>query len=123
MTALVGDKWAVFAGGQKQNHLDIVNYGAVGYMSTFVTFKPSVTADYWQTIQGGDWTKAAEIVRDHDWPFFEYTGKLQGGFDAGNHGVLDLYGIAGRWRRNSYYSLNDEEMEAMRDFFMSRGWL
>ena len=38
MTAMARDEWAVFAGGQKQNHLDIVHYGAVGYMSTFVSF-------------------------------------------------------------------------------------
>ena len=42
MTAMASDKWAVFAGGQKQNHLDIIHYGAVGYMSTFVSFYPPV---------------------------------------------------------------------------------
>ena len=123
MTVLLQDRWAVFAGGQKQNHLQIAHYGAVGYMSTFVTFKPSVTAEYWQATQRGDWNRATEIVRDHDWPYFEYVMGLKGGFDAGLHGVLELYGIAGRWRRQPYYSLSDEELEAMRGFFQSRGWL
>jgi dihydrodipicolinate synthase/N-acetylneuraminate lyase len=123
MTTLVHDKWAVFAGGEKQNHLDIVHYGAVGYMSTFVKFAPAVATEYWQATQRGDWTGAAQVIRDHDRPYFDYVRKLRGGHDAAIHGVLELYDIAGRWRRKPYYSLSDQEMEAMRDFFKSRGWL
>ena len=123
MTALVHDKWAVIAGGLKENHLEIVHYGGVGYMSTFIAFKPSVTAEYWQATQRGDWAKATEIIRDYDWPYFEYVLSLKGGHDAGLHGVFELYGIAGRWRRKPYYSLSDEELEAMRGFSQSRGWL
>jgi dihydrodipicolinate synthase/N-acetylneuraminate lyase len=123
MTTLVHDRWAVFAGGEKQNHLDIVHYGAVGYMSTFVKFRPDVATEYWQATQRGDWTGAADVIRDHDRPYFDYTRRLRGGHDAGIHGVLELYGIAGRWRRRPYHSLTDKEMEGMRDFFKSRGWL
>jgi 4-hydroxy-tetrahydrodipicolinate synthase len=123
MAVLVSDRWAVFAGGRKQDHLELAHYGAVGYMSPFVKFKPGVTADYWQAVQRGDWTKASEFVRDYDWPYFGYIKNLRGGTDAGVHGMLELYGIAGRWRRKPYYSLSDQEMEAMRDFFKSRGWL
>ena len=123
MTAMAGDEWAIFAGGQKQNHLDIVHYGAVGYMSTFVSFHPDVTHRYWSAVQRGDWTGAAKVIEDDDWPFFSYTSGLQGGFDAGMHGVLELYGIAGRWRRPPYYSLNDEEMDSLKAFCQSRGWL
>ena len=123
MTAMAGDKWAIFSGGQKQNHLDIVHYGAVGYMSTFVSFHPQVTHRYWNAVEGEDWTGAAKVIEEDDWPFFSYTSGLQGGFDAGMHGVLELYGIAGRWRRPPYYSLNDEEMDSLKAFCQSHGWL
>ena len=123
MTAMVSDEWAVFAGGQKQNHLDIVHYGAVGYMSTFVTFHPPVTRLYWDAIERSDWTAAAKVIAEHDWPLFEYIGGLQGGFDAGMHGLLALTGTAGRWRRKPFYSLNDEEMEGLKAFCQSHGWL
>ena len=123
MTAMVSDEWAVFAGGQKQNHLDIVHYGAVGYMSTFVTFHSPVTHQYWDAVERGDWTAAAKVIAEHDRPLFEYIGGLQGGFDAGMHGLLELTGTAGRWRRKPFYSLNDEEMEGLKAFCHSHGWL
>ena len=123
MTAMARDKWAVFSGGQKQNHLDIVHYGAVGYMSTFVSFYPAVTNRYWRAVQAEDWDGAAKVIEEHDWPFFAYISGLQGGFDAGMHGILELYGVAGRWRRKPYYSLNDEEMEQLKAFCQSHGWL
>ncbi len=123
MTAMASSQWAVFSGGQKQNHLDIVHYGAVGYMSTFVSFYPPVTRQYWDSVESGDWESAARVIAEHDWPFFAYIAGMQGGFDAGMHGILELYGIAGRWRRTPYYSLNDEEMEELKAFCQSHGWL
>jgi 4-hydroxy-tetrahydrodipicolinate synthase len=123
MTAMVSDEWAVFAGGQKQNHLDIVHYGAVGYMSTFVTFHAPVTRQYWDAVGRSDWTAAANIIAEHDWPFFEYIGGLNGGFDAGMHGLLELTGVAGRWRREPFHSLNDQELEGLKAFCQSHGWL
>ena len=123
MTAMVGDRWAMFSGGQKQNHLDVVHYGAVGYMSTFVSFYPPVAHQYWDAVERGDWIAAAKVIEEHDWPLFEYIGGLQGGFDAGMHGLLELTGTAGRWRRKPFYSLNDEEMEELKAFCQSHGWL
>ena len=58
MTLLVRDSWAVFSGGQKQNHLDLHPYGCHGFMSTFMSFKPDVTHRYWDAIQRGDLSEA-----------------------------------------------------------------
>ena len=46
----------------------------------------------------------------------DYIMKLAGGFDAGFHGVLEICGIAKRWRRPPYYSLSDEEIERLAAF-------
>jgi dihydrodipicolinate synthase/N-acetylneuraminate lyase len=54
MTLLVRDRWAVFSGGQKQNHLDLHPYGCRGFMSTFLSFKPDITHSYWSAIQSND---------------------------------------------------------------------
>ena len=123
MTSMVHDKWAVFSGGNKQTYLNIIHYGAVGFMSSFVTFNPAVTNDYWGSIGRGEWEMAAKVISNHDWPFMEYICKLPGGFDSGIHGVLELYGIAQRWRRNPYRSMTDAEMEQLQDFFKVRRWL
>lgn len=123
MTAMVGDRWAVFSGGGKPSHIELAPYGAVGYMSNFVPLKPSVTAEYWTAAQRGDWHTAGKVAQEYDWPFMDFISGLPGGFDAGVHGTLELYGIAQRWRRPPYHSLSDEEMDGLRDFFVSKGWL
>ena len=107
---------AVFSGGQKQNHLDVHPYGCDGYLSTFLTFKPDIAHAYWDAIEAGDIAAAAEVIRRYDRPYFDFVFDLPGGFDAGIHGTLELFGIAPRWRRKPYHSPNDAEMERLADF-------
>jgi 4-hydroxy-tetrahydrodipicolinate synthase len=116
VSILVNGHWAVIAGGQKQNHMNMLPYGCNGYLSTFITFKPSITHRYWKCIKKNNLIGAREIIINYDMPLFDYLFRLQGGFDAGIHGILELYGIAQRWRRKPYYSLNDKEMEKLSDF-------
>ncbi len=123
MSLVVHEKWAVVSGGQKQNHLDNLPYGCDGYLSTFTLFKPEITQKYWNAIVADDMTTAVGVIRDYDLPLFDYIGGLTGGFDAGVHGTLELFGVARRWRRNPYYSLNDEEMEKLADFYRGLGLL
>ncbi|MBS10596.1 MAG: hypothetical protein CME19_03200 [Gemmatimonadetes bacterium] len=114
MTLLVRDRWVVFSGGQKQNHLDLHPYGCDGFMSTFLSFMPEVTNRYWSAIQAGDLQEASSVIRDFDHPFFDLLRRSTGGFDAVLHGVFELFGIYERWRPKPYYSLNNEEMEQLR---------
>ncbi len=123
LASMAGDRWAVFSGGMKQHHIDLVHYGAVGFMSTFVTFLPRVTRAYWDAVQKGDWEAATSVVEKDDRPYFDYVGSVPGGYSAGFQAVMELYGLAGRWRREPYYSLNDAEMSNLRGFFQDRGWL
>ena len=113
MTLLTKDRWAVFSGGQKQNHMDLHPYGCHGFMSTFLTFKPEITHRYWSAVQNSDLSTATEVIRDYDHPFFDLIRGCTGGFDAGLHGVLELFGICERWRSPPYYSLSDAEMESL----------
>ena len=119
MTLLVHDQWAVVSGGQKENHLDVLPYGCDGYLSTFVQFAPQVTHRYLQAIESKDWDMAKAVIRDYDMPYFDFVLGLTGGFDAGVHGTYELFGLAERWRRKPYYSLNDGEMEQLATFFKS----
>ena len=72
--------------------------------------------DYWKAIQAEDMAKAVEIIETFDLPLFEFIQPRQGSFDAWFHGMYELYGLCGRWRRPPYYSLSDAEMEQLRDF-------
>ena len=123
MSLLVHDRWAVWSGGLKENHMNNLPYGCDGYLSTFITFKPQVAWDYWRAIEKNDLAKAKEIIRDYEMPYFDFIAKLPGGMDAGIHGTLELFGVAPRWRRKPYHSLSDEEMEKLKGFLTDKGWL
>lgn len=116
MALRVHDRMAIVSGGQKQNHLDLFPYGCDGYLSSFISFMPDVARAYWRAIQVGDVRAASEIIANQDMPYMGHIMKLTGGFDAGFHGVLEVCGIAKRWRRPPYYSLSDEEIERLAAF-------
>lgn len=116
MSLLVHPHWAVFSGGQKQNHLDLFPYGCDGYLSTYASYCPRVAHQYWAAIEDGRIGKAREMVETYDMALFDFLSGLTGGFDAGMHGMLELYGIAPRWRRKPYHSLTDQEMDTLRSF-------
>jgi 4-hydroxy-tetrahydrodipicolinate synthase len=123
MALLVHDPWAVLSGGLKENHLALLPYGCDGYMSTFIDFKPDIAHDYWEAIGAQDLDRARAIITDVEMPLMDFFGPLRGGGDAGVHGSLELFGVAGRWRRKPYHSLTDEEMEQLKGFFQSKGLL
>jgi 4-hydroxy-tetrahydrodipicolinate synthase len=121
MALICHERCAVFAGGQKQHHMNLLPYGCDGYMSVYIKMKPSIAHTYWNAIQSGDLTKAVEVIRQYDFPYFGFIADLPGGFDSGEHGALEIYGIAGRWRRKPYYSLSDEELDRLRGFLQGLG--
>jgi len=121
MGMMVQERWAVWAGGQKQNHMNAHPYGCDGYLSSFISFRPEVAHRYWDAIQTNDLPAARAVIRDFDMPFFDFIRTMQGGFDAAIHGILEISGLAGRWRRKPYYSLSDEEMEVLAEFMRDLG--
>lgn len=119
MALLVHDRWAVLSGGLKQNHLDVWPYGCDGYMSTFLHFKPEIAQSYWRAIQARDIAQAVSIIHTYETPYFDHIMGMTGGFDAGFHATLELFGLAGRWRRPPYHSATDAEMEKLADVLRS----
>ncbi len=123
-TCLVtSDSWALISGGQKQNHLNMLPYGVVGFFSLLVAFRPEVTQRYWTAIQENRIQDAVAVIRDYDYPLRESFTRLRGGPDAAVHGMLEIYGISQRWRRRPYHSLTDEEMESLKNTLQRIGLL
>ena len=110
-------RWAVFSGGQKQTHMDMLPYGCDGYMSIFMVFKPEVSHAYWAAVESEDLKAATAIIRDFDMPMFHhlYTRYAAGG-DAGQHALMEIAGISGRWRRDPLPDLSDDEVEELAGF-------
>ena len=119
---LAHDKWAIFAGGAKQTHMDMLPYGCDGYMSVFITYKPKIAHAYWKAIEESNLRKAVEIIRDYDLPLFKFIySEFAAGGDAAQHGMLEVAGICGRWRRNPLPNLTDADMDKLRYFLKEHG--
>ena len=120
---LAHERCTLFAGGRKVNHMNMWPYGCDGYLSTFMSFNPEIAHGYWRAIETQDMETARAIIRDYDMPYFTFISTLTGGWNAGLHGTLEVFGIAKRWRRKPYHSLDDAEMEKLRTFLEEKGLL
>ena len=120
MSLLAHESWAVVSGGQKQNHLNNQPYGCDGYLSTYQIFKPSVARLYWECVIRSDIQGAVSVIEKYDMPLFDLITGFDGGFDAGIHGALEIFGLAERWRRKPYVTIGDEEYEKLQSFFASQ---
>ena len=114
------DRCAIFAGGSKRLHLSMMPFGCDGYMSFFVTFKPDVSARYWEAATTNDFTTARKIILECEVPLLNYIMALPGGWNSGAHALLELYGIAKRWKKKPYASLNDQALEEFSAFLQSK---
>ena len=120
---LTHERWALSAGGQKQNHMNMYPYGVGGYLSTFISFKPEIAWRYFNATEAGDLDAARAVIRDCDMPLFDYLIASEGSFDAAIHGVLELAGFAKRYRRPPYHSLTDAQMQDLADFLKKKNFL
>ncbi len=112
------DRWSIIAGGWKDNHLNMLPYGVDGYLSLFITIKPEISWNYFNAAGSGDYKTAADIIKRYDMPL--RNAILTGfNFDAAIHGILEMLGIAKRYRRLPYNSLSDEDMEKLKEKLLS----
>ena len=115
MTLKFADKCAIFSGGQKQNYLNILPYGATGFLSTLGMFRPDITWKFDAACNARNFEEMRAIIRDYDMPYFDLIIKQTGGFDAGIHATLELFGFCKRYRRAPYANMSDAEMEVFKD--------
>ncbi|MBS0661624.1 MAG: dihydrodipicolinate synthase family protein [Verrucomicrobia bacterium] len=121
---LIGhDRWAIFASGSKQAVLNNVPFGCDGYLSSFIYFKPEIAHRFWRAASGRDDAAVRQIIAEVDVPFWELMNSFPGSFDAAVHGIMELKGFAGRWRRSPYYNLTDDELARLAAGLRAHGWL
>ena len=117
------DRCAIFAGGTKLLHLGMVPFGVDGYMSMYQSFNPEITDRYWQAVRSGDFKTASQICHQYDVALLDHLTTYDGGWNVAAHGLLEVYGIAERWKRKPYTSLDSAGMERLRDFLKGLGVL
>jgi 4-hydroxy-tetrahydrodipicolinate synthase len=121
LAALNAGRWAFLSGGRKENHLDQHPYGVDGYLSLYMRFKPAVAHRYWAAITAGDIPAAVAVINAYDIPFMDFCATHGVHFDAVVHGAMELAGLAQRWRRPPYSSLDDAQMEKLKAFLANLG--
>ncbi len=120
MCMMFHERCAIFAGGRKHSHMNAMPFGCDGYMSVFVTFRPELARRYWRAVEALDLETARSILHEYDVPLFNYCMGLRASWNGAMHGMLELYGIAGRWRRKPYVSMNDREMAELAAFLRGK---
>ncbi len=123
MAMKFGEEYAVFSGGQKQNFLNIMPYGACGYLSTLGMFRPDLAWKFDAACKAQDFKGMSAVIRDYDWPYFDLICRQTGDFDAGIKATMELFGFGSRYRRAPYGILSDQEMEVFKDELVKLGIL
>ena len=119
----VHDRWAVVSGGLMKNHIFQVPYGVDGFLDSFISFKPDISWDYWNSIQAKDYNAAWKIIREKEMPLISYWDSTLGGFNPLVHGILEVYGVCKRYLPPPYHTLTDQQMEELKGFLEGLGWL
>jgi len=59
-----------------------------------------VSARYWEAVTTNDFRTARKIILACEVSLRNYIMGLPGGWNSGAHALLELYGIAKRWKKN-----------------------
>jgi dihydrodipicolinate synthase/N-acetylneuraminate lyase len=119
----VGDKLAVFNGGQKWRFLYGVLWGMVGFLSSYGLTAPQVTHQFWEAVQAKDLFLAARIVDTYENPYFDFAIGHPRGFHPVRQATLEIFGRGPRWMRAPEPSLDDGEVAELRRVFEEMGLL
>lgn len=116
LATILKGEYAFLSGGRAENHLDVAHYGADGYLSIFVSFLPQLSREYWRLFTEKDYVGCAEWIKNFEFPFMDMISSNGLNFDAVVHGMMEIEGICGRYRRAPYTSLSDAQMEILREY-------
>lgn len=116
LAGLLNDRYAFLSGGLAVNHLEVAPYGADGYLSLFASFYPKLCHEYWELFTKNDYRACGKWIVDNENPYLDMIANNGLNFDAVSHGMMELAGVCGRYRRAPYSSLTDEQMEILKDY-------
>ena len=117
LAALLGGRYAFLSGGRAENHLDVAPYGADGYLSIYMRFKPEWAWKYWKLYKAGDMAGCAKWIMRYEVPFMDFVTSTGMCFDLVIHALMEIEGLCGRWRRAPYASATEAQMEKIRAFW------
>ncbi len=120
-----GDRWPMIGGGgMKRHHVLWPQGNCDSWLDAWVRCYPAPSRSYWEALQQGDARAAWEIALRFDTPLRDFARSASYGADGvSKHALLEVYGVAPRWRRSPAANPTDAEMEQLRDFLRGQGLL
>jgi dihydrodipicolinate synthase/N-acetylneuraminate lyase len=110
-----GKRVEIFSGGAENRYLVGYPYGARAFFSTYTSFAPDISMNFWQAIRESDIRKAAGITTRYDYPFIKrFTHPFW-------HATLEYFGVAKRFLRPPEETYSDEQMKEVKKFFDDQG--
>ena len=120
----IGEKLAVFCGGQYWRALYGYALGSTGFFAdAWGTVAPWIPNQFYDALTHGDLEKAKEIVNKYDEPLFDFGLAHPKGFQATWRAALEIFGLAQRWLRPPQESFSQEEVTELRKVFVRMGLL
>lgn len=111
----VSDKWSVITTGSFARNLELKPLGAAGHLSTTALFCPDTGNRFAAAIAAGDTAQAQEIISTIDQPFHAAINSIGDDTNAAIQGALEIEKLAGRWLRLPFNSLDDTQIEQLRE--------
>jgi dihydrodipicolinate synthase/N-acetylneuraminate lyase len=110
-----GHRVNIYCGGAESRFLVGYPYGAKAFFSTYTTFAPDISMQFWKAIQQDDVKAAVEITKRFDHPFI---ARFSHPFW---HATLEYFGVARRHMRPPQTTYTDAQMAEVKQFFDSQG--
>ena len=110
-----GDRVEIFGGGQEYRYLVGYPYGARAFYSTYSTFAPDISVQFWKAIKAGDLKEAVRITTKYDFPY------LRNFTHPWWHATTEYFGLGERYLRPPQLSYTDEQMKTVKAFFDKQG--
>ncbi len=119
-----GDRWPMVGGGPAQPHHLLWPHGARAWLDIFVRWRPDIAVSYWRAQEAGDPRAAWDIIMAYERPLWEFSKRARYGI-AGvvAHALLEVAGVAPRWRRSPAPNPTDAELDELRECLRGIGLL
>lgn len=109
-----GDRWTMMTGGGLWRNYTQWPLGCRAFMSPWCVLKPEVNDRYYQAMLRNDLQTACDVITQLDFPLFECAVKYKGGWQTAWRAMLEVLGIAWRYRRAPMPSADDADLENIR---------
>ena len=116
-----GDRWPMVGGGGMKRHFLLWPHGCRSWLEPFVRCYPKPAMRYWKALQRGDITEAWEIVMRIEKPVREAGHRFPAGYNGFAQAMIEVFGVAERWRRPPAPNATDVEVEDVRGLLRRLG--